>query len=104
MPAVSHTRSRHGWSKASIAWLEYISNRDHIHIQHAGNSEKEHWDQFTQKKIDGYCKTTKTAYEFYGCYYYGCLKCYTNRNAYHTIHSDQIIEEVYENTITLLEN
>ena len=103
MPAVSHTRSRHGWSKASIGWLEYISNRDHIHIQHAGNSDKEYWDQFTQKKIDGYCKTTKTAYEFYGCYYHGCPKCFTNRNAYHTLHSNQTIEEVYENTITLLE-
>jgi len=104
MPAVSHTRSRHGWSKASIGWLEYISERDHIHIQHAGNSEKEHWDEYSKKKVDGYCKQTKTAYEFYGCYFHGCSKCFPNREERNKSHCNQTMEEVYQDTMKKFEN
>jgi G:T-mismatch repair DNA endonuclease (very short patch repair protein) len=27
-------------------------------------------------KSDGYCKETNTIYEFYGCYFHECKKCY----------------------------
>ena len=27
--------------------------------------------------VDGYCKTTNTVYEFQGCFWHGCPKCYT---------------------------
>lgn len=29
--------------------------------------------------VDGYVKETNTVYEFYGCFWHGCLKCFPNR-------------------------
>jgi hypothetical protein len=99
MPAISTTRSRHGWSKAAIAWLEYISERDCIHIQHVGNSDKEYFNSWANKKVDGYCRETKTCYEFYGCLYHGCIHCYINREDKHPIRRNETIEEVYQDTM-----
>jgi hypothetical protein len=31
-------------------------------------------------ELDGWDKNTKTAYEFYGCYWHGCTKCEPHRN------------------------
>ena len=28
-------------------------------------------------KVDGFCKATNTVYEFKGCFWHGCKKCYT---------------------------
>ena len=27
-------------------------------------------------KVDGFCEETNTIYEFYGCFWHGCPKCY----------------------------
>ena len=31
----------------------------------------------TVGKVDGYCEQTNTVYEFQGCFWQGCPKCYT---------------------------
>jgi hypothetical protein len=30
-------------------------------------------------KVDGYDETTNTVYQFHGCYWHGCHKCFPNR-------------------------
>ena len=75
-PAVSPIKHRSGWSKVSIEWLEHISQQQHISIHHYGNSDREYYDQFSKRFVDGYCSRTNTVYQFHGCYYHGCLHCF----------------------------
>ena len=46
----------------SIQWLEYLSHTRKIEIKHAVN--------------DGYQPDTKKCYEFVGCFYHRCVRCY----------------------------
>ena len=63
------------FSKLSIMWLNYVSNG--MHIQHALNGgEKELTINNKNYKVNGFCKETNRVYEFYGCFWHGCPKCY----------------------------
>ena len=65
------------YSKMSITWLEYISKAKGLKIQHALNGGEKKLDiDGKTYKVDGFCKETKTAYEFYGCFWHGCQNCY----------------------------
>ena len=59
-------------SKISIAWLEWISKRFGLKIQHALSPEGEFTIRDMSKKyrVDGYCKDTGQVFEFHGCYYH----------------------------------
>ena len=59
-----------GYSKISIKWLNSISND----IQHAEN--KGEFKIPNIGKVDGYNHKTNTVYEFHGCFWHGCQKCY----------------------------
>ena len=63
------------FSKTSIMWLNYMSNG--VNIKHAlnGGEKKLTIDDKTYK-VDGFCEETNTVYEFYGCFWHGCPKCY----------------------------
>ena len=63
------------FSKMSIIWLNYMSNG--VNIQHAlsGGLKKLTIGNKTYK-VDGFCEETNTVYEFYGCFWHGCPKCY----------------------------
>ena len=63
------------FSKISMQWLHWRSNVDNVYIQHAMNGG-EHFIP-SVGKVDGFCKTTNTVYEFQGCFWHGCPKCYT---------------------------
>lgn len=67
--------SNRGYSRKAIAWLNYISYVEGINIQHAENGG-EYKIPDTNYTVDGYCSTTKTVYEFHGCYFHGCLHCH----------------------------
>ena len=63
------------FSKMSIMWLDYVSNG--VNIQHALNGgEKKLTIGDKTYKVDGFCEETNTVYEFYGCFWHGCPKCY----------------------------
>jgi hypothetical protein len=60
------------YSKACIRWLNYISIKDNINIQHAENGgEKVIMYKNKKYKLDGYCNKTNTAYEFAGDFFHG---------------------------------
>ena len=67
------------FSKMSIMWLNYVSTTKGygLNIQHAlnGGEKKLTIDNKTYK-VDGFCEKTNTVYEFYGCFWHGCPKCY----------------------------
>lgn len=60
-------------SKSSIQWLEYISKSQGINIRHALNGGEVMIGSF---KADGFCEENQTVYEYNGCPYHGCPKCY----------------------------
>ena len=62
-------------------WLKYISETEKIHIQHAKNGGEVRADKYL---LDGVCESNKTIYEFHGCMWHGCPKCYCS-NGWNTI-------------------
>ena len=63
------------FNKMSIMWLNYMSNGNSI--KHALNGgERELTIGNKTYKVDGFCEETNTIYEFYGCFWHGCPKCY----------------------------
>ena len=63
-------------SYKSVAWIHYIQSRDNVHLQYAGSvggGEK----QIGPYYLDGYDSANNIGYEFHGCYFHGCPKCFT---------------------------
>ena len=59
----------------ALIWLKYISIQANIQIEHSRNGGEK---RIGRIKLDGWCESTQTAYEFHGCMYHGCPKCYTD--------------------------
>jgi hypothetical protein len=55
-------------------WLKYLCSKNDIFIQHSRNLGEFRIKQYL---VDGYCEETNTIYEFHGCVFHGCPKCYT---------------------------
>ena len=49
--------------------------------------------------VDGYDPLTCTVYEFHGCLYHGCPRCYPNRGAKHYAAPDRSVEQLYLATL-----
>ncbi|KAL9983294.1 hypothetical protein ACROYT_G005441 [Oculina patagonica] len=65
----------HQASKESLRWLENEAKRRKIHIHHAmcGHGG-ERW--VARVPVDGYDPVTKTVFQYHGCHWHGCRKCY----------------------------
>ena len=50
--------------------------------------------------VDGYDPLTRTVYEFHGCLYHSCPRCYPNRRAKHYATPDRTVEELYQATLS----
>jgi hypothetical protein len=75
----------------AFQWLKYISVKDKIYIKHAKNGGE---IQIGPYLIDGYSESIdsngnvkKTLYEFHGCFFHGCPKCF-NKNTWNTIKNE----------------
>jgi len=63
------------YSVKAIKWLKYLSISLGIDIKHALNGGEASININGRKiKVDGI--NDKTIYQFHGCYYHGCKKCY----------------------------
>jgi hypothetical protein len=91
--------AKSNFSKKSIKWLDYISDKEDIYIQHAENDGefKIYIDDKTHLKCDGYSEETNTVYEFNGCIWHGhkCKKCKGQINPI----NKESYEKLYEKTI-----
>ena len=56
-------------------WLRWVSETQNVYVQHAMDGG-EHFIP-TVGKVDGFCKKTNTVYEFQGCFWHSCPRCYT---------------------------
>jgi hypothetical protein len=62
-------------SNKCVSWLKYLANSRKINIRHALNGNEFKVGQY---KLDDYCEETKEMFEFHGCLFHGCLKCFTS--------------------------
>lgn len=69
------------YSIKGCEYIEFLNIRHGKNIIHALNSplgtEYRVADKF---RVDGFDKSSKTVYEFHGCFWHGCPKCIPNRN------------------------
>ena len=89
-------------SKIALEWFHY---QDHLlggmgrvrHLRNGGEVQVGNPDEMVY--VDGYDETTHTIFEFYGCYYNGCPRCFKRqRNVRRNCHADSTVNEVYEAT------
>lgn len=81
------------YSFKALSWLKFISIKLNLNLQYAGNGgEKQIGPYF----LDGFDATNHTGYEFHGCFYHGCLKCYTS-STFNTVRqlTMRIINEIH---------
>ena len=85
------------YSIKSIKWLKFMSRNKSVNIIHACNGG-EYKLNINGKvyKVDGYCEATNTVYQFHGCFYHGCNKCYNELTVNST--SGAYMYKLLENT------
>ena len=91
-----------------------MSLKQNINIRHAcnGGEYKLHiketyvctgnrymWTPVSDIKVDGYCEATNTIYQFQGCYFHGCPKCYNDLTKNKV--SGLYMYKLYENTLKI---
>ena len=73
----------------ATCWLEYVSRQSGTHIHHhrCGHGGERLVGGAT---VDGYHPETKTVFQYHGCHWHGCIKCFPNpEQRTEVIHVDQ---------------
>ena len=61
------------YGQMAVQWLTWESVRTGYNIRHQLNGREKQIDKLP---VDGWCAKTHTAYQFHGCFFHGCPKCY----------------------------
>lgn len=105
-------RPTHNQSCVALEWRYYqeekLRRNDHTpaaaaaapHIAHAGNQGKRLLDRGPLKHflVDGYVASTRTVYEFHGCFYNGFVTHFPNRMQNHPYHEGKTMHDVRQAT------
>ena len=87
---------KHQASKESIQWLRYVEKNWKIKIAHAMSGHGgERWIE--KRPVDGYNDEKKVVFQYHGCRWHGCPKCYPNREQI-IEHGGKTVEELYQAT------
>lgn len=92
-------------SQVALEWLEFENWRlgGMGRIRHVRNSRENKAKVFTPAQsyfVDGYDVTTRTIYEFHGCWYHGFKQCFKQqRDVARNCHPDRTVDEVCEATL-----
>jgi hypothetical protein len=80
-------------SMMASQWLAYVARSEKIAIRHARNGGEKHVGKYA---VDGYCESEDVVFEFHGCVWHGCPKCYcrTMKNPY----NDKYMTDLYAST------
>ena len=77
------------YSQMAARWLTREASKTECAIRHQTNGREKRIGKFL---IDGWCAETHTAYQFHGCFWHGCLKCYQNREETNTVNGKTMVE------------
>lgn len=73
------------YSSEALEWLSYVEKFEGkpglLHAANSSTGEK----RLGRFLVDGYDEASKTAYEFYGCFYHGCNKCNTEKGRWNPV-------------------
>jgi len=85
-------------SKESLVWLEREAKRRKIQIHHtmSGHGD-ERWVEHAP--VDGYNHAMKTVFQYHGCHWHGCQKCYPQDHNKSIHCNNQTREDMYQATI-----
>ena len=89
-------RNRINYSKVALEWLTWCAQQQQS-LQHARNAG-EYCIPGTNFHVDGFDASTNTIYEFHGCFWHGCPRCFPIRHESHLRHYDRTMQDVYETT------
>ena len=86
--------------ETTVEVILFLHKTNHLpRIAHARKKGERRIVNGTQRLlVDGYDAQTRTAYEFQGCFYHGCLDCFPNRTMRHPIHQNQTMRDVRQKT------
>ena len=97
IPAQGYQPARK-YSVMALQWLAWIHHQSGDRILHALNGGEQRIDH---SYVDGYDPTKKTIYEFMGCLWHGCRKCYLPDTVNPV--NDTKMEDLLEGTIRKIE-
>jgi len=87
----------------AILWLEREAKRRGIHIHHVmcGHGG-ERWllregGKMKSSPVDGYHQKTRAVFQYHGCPFHGCPKCYPNRRE--VIANGKTAKQLYQSTV-----
>ena len=86
-------------SPESIRWLERVAKRGNIHIHHelCGHGGER---IILRPSVDRYHPPTRTVFQYHGCYWHGCPRCFpNNRNKFIRYRDARTIEGIYQETL-----
>ena len=92
-------RARTNHSHVAMQWLRWVEAQLDRPLQHARN-KGEFRIPGTRYTVDGYDATTRTVYEFHGCYWHGCPRCHPQRQETHARLLDRTMGDAYRTTQT----
>ena len=81
-------------SQTAMKWLKWVAERENLDVRHAENGLEEKIGPY---KVDGLCE--KTVFEFNGCVYHGCPRCYRNRELRPPGGGTGTMEDRYQQTL-----
>ena len=61
------------FGQMAVQWLTWESAKSGCAIRHQVNGREK---VIGKRRVDGWCAETRTAYQFHGCFWHGCPKCY----------------------------
>jgi len=89
---------KHSSSLESLTWLEQETKRRKIHIHHATCGHGgERW--ILNAPVDGYNHETKTVFQYHGCHWHGCRKCFPYDRNRIIARNNQTREERFKVTV-----
>ena len=109
---------KHSSSPESLRWLEKEAAIRKIHIHHATcghggerwvpikNAAYRHLNEkgVVYAPVDGYNHETKTVFQYHGCHWHGCRKCFPNDRNKIITHNGQTREDRYKTTVERTQN
>ena len=61
------------FGQMAVQWLTWETAKNGCAIRHQVNGREK---RICKLPVDGWCPETRTAYQFHGCFFHGCPKCY----------------------------
>ena len=88
------------FGQMAVQWLTWESAKSGCAIRHQVNGREK---RIGKRRVDGWCAETRTAYQFHGCFWHGCPKCY-DQNETNSVNGKTmavLLEDTKKNTAYL---